>query len=76
MTSHFDSHMTTDVKPDMLSGVQPGNGIPHHRYNIHGIYMCAQTEKTKFSCKDDCTLMKHTRRWPYSASRYSLDLSS
>ena len=29
--------MTTDVKPDMLSGVQTGNGIPHDRYNIHGI---------------------------------------
>ena len=29
--------MTTDVKPDMLSGVQTGNGIPHDRYNIRGI---------------------------------------
>ena len=37
MTSHLDSHMTTDVKPDMLSGVQTGNGIPHDRYNIRGI---------------------------------------
>ena len=37
MTSHLDSHMTTDVKPDMLSGVQTGNGIPHDRCNIRGI---------------------------------------
>ena len=37
MTSHLDSHMTTDVKPDMLSGVQTGNGIPHDRFDIHGI---------------------------------------
>ena len=29
--------MTTDIKPEMLSGVQTGNGIPHDRYNIHGI---------------------------------------
>ena len=29
--------MTTDVKPDMLSGVQTGNGILHDRYNIRGI---------------------------------------
>ena len=29
--------MTTDIKPDMLSGVQTGNGIPHDRYNIRGI---------------------------------------
>ena len=27
---------TTDIKPDMLSGVQTGNGIPHDRYNIRG----------------------------------------
>ena len=30
-------HTTTDVKPDVLSGVQTGNGIPHDRYNIRGI---------------------------------------
>ena len=28
------------------------------------------TEKTTFSCKDDCTLTKHTRCWTYSALRY------
>ena len=37
MTSHLDSHMPTDVKRDMLSGVQTGNGIPHDKYNIRGI---------------------------------------
>ena len=37
MTSHPDSHTTTDVKPDMLSGIQTGNGIPHDRFNIYGI---------------------------------------
>ena len=37
MTSHLDSHTTTDVKPDMLSCVQTGNGIPPDRYNIRGI---------------------------------------
>ena len=37
MTSHLDSHTTTDVKPDMLSGVQTGNGIPHDRCNIRSI---------------------------------------
>ena len=29
--------MTTDVKLDMLSGVETGNGIPHDRYDIRGI---------------------------------------
>ena len=37
MTSHLDSHTATDVKPDMLSGVQTGNGIPHDGCNIRGI---------------------------------------
>ena len=37
MTSHLDSHTITDVKPDMLSGVQTGNGIQHDRYGIRGI---------------------------------------
>ena len=37
MTSHLDSHTTTDVKLDMLSGVQTGNGITHDRYDIRGI---------------------------------------
>ena len=31
--------------------------------------MRAQTEKTTFSCKDDCTLTKDTWRWTYSALR-------
>ena len=34
--------------------------------------MRAQTENTTFSCKDDCTLRKHTRGWTYSALWYFL----
>ena len=37
MTSHLNSHGTTDIKPEMLSGVQTGNGTPHDKYNIRGI---------------------------------------
>ena len=37
MTSHLDSHTTTDVKPEMIPGVLTGNGIPHDKYNIRGI---------------------------------------
>ena len=74
MTSHLDRHTTTDVKPDMLSGVQTGNRILHDRYNVYAaLPMCAQTEKTTFSCKDDCALTKHTRCWTYSALRYSFN---
>ena len=34
--------------------------------------MGPQTEKATFLCKDVCTLMKHTRRWTYSALQYFL----
>ena len=44
MTSHLDSHMANDVKPDMLSGVQTENGIPHDRFNLRGI---AHAKKTR-----------------------------
>ena len=37
MTSHRDSHTITDVKPEMIPGVQTRNGIPHDKYNIRGI---------------------------------------
>ena len=36
-TSHLNSRRTTGIKPEMLSGVQTGNGTPHDIYNIHGI---------------------------------------
>ena len=34
----------------------------------------AQTEKTTFSCIDDCTLMKHTRCWTYFARDFEIPL--
>ena len=37
MTFHLNSQGTTDIKPEMLSGVQTGNGTPHDRYKIRGI---------------------------------------
>ena len=37
MTSHLDSHKTTDIKPETLSCVQTGNGTPHGKYDICGI---------------------------------------
>ena len=46
MTSHHDSHTTTDVKPEMLSVVQTGNGIPHNKYDIHALPMYMHTGKT------------------------------
>ena len=53
MTSHLNSHRTTDIQPEMLSGVQTGNGTPHDKYNIRGIALHEQKEKTTFSYKDD-----------------------
>ena len=37
MTSHLDSHTTTDVKPEMIPGVLTRNGTPHDKCNIGGI---------------------------------------
>ena len=85
MTSHLDSFGTTDIKPEMLSGVQTGNGTAHDRYNIHGIAHARTSRKyniflqrrlvQKFTYimelgQVTCTLTKHTRRWTYSALRH------
>ena len=37
MTCHLNSHGTTDIKPEMLSGVQTRYGTPHGKHNIRGI---------------------------------------
>ena len=34
---NLDSHDTIDVKQEMLSGVQTGNGLQHDEFNIRGI---------------------------------------
>ena len=85
MTSHPDSHMTTDVKPDMLSGVRTGNGILRDRYDIRGIAHAHTNRKDHIFMQrrlgqiftyilkwgqGTCTLTKQTQRWTYSALRY------
>ena len=37
MTSHINSHRTTDIKPEMLSGAQAGNGTPHDKFYVRCI---------------------------------------
>ena len=37
MTSHRDSHTTTDVKTEMIPGIFTGNGIPYDKYDVRGI---------------------------------------
>ena len=37
MTTHIDSHITTDVRPEMLLGVQTGNRISYDVYNTGSI---------------------------------------
>ena len=85
MTSHFDSHNTTDIKPEMLSGVQTGNGTPYGKYNIRCIAHARTHRKDDIFMKRQlvqnftyimergqgtCTLTKRTRHWTYSASRH------
>ena len=85
MTSHLNSHGTTDIKPEMLSGVQTGNGTPHGKYNVRGIAHARTNRKDDIFMqrrllqsftyilewgRGTCTLTKHTWRWTYSALRH------
>ena len=51
MTSHLDSHKTTDIKPEMLSGVQTGNGTPHGKYDICDIAQAHKQKSRHFHAK-------------------------
>ena len=53
MTSHLDSHGTTDVKPEMLSGVRTVHSAPHDKYNICGIAHARTKRNDDILCKDD-----------------------
>ena len=81
MTSHLDSHKTTDIKPEMLSGVQTGNGTPNDIYDIRGIAHARTNRKDDIFMQrrlvqnftfilewgqGTCLLTKHTLRWAYS----------
>ena len=85
MTSHLDSDKTTDIKPEMLSGVQTGNGTPHDKLNLCGIAYARTNRKDNIFMQrrlvqnftyilewgqGTFTLTKHTWRWTYSALRY------
>ena len=56
MTSHLDSHKTTDVKPEMLSGVQTGNGTPRDKYDIRSI------AHVRTNRKDDIFMQRRLRQ--------------
>ena len=45
MTSHLDIHTTTDVKLEMIPGIQTGNGIPHVKCNLRGIAHAHRNKK-------------------------------
>ena len=51
MTFHLNSHKTTDIKPEMLSGVQTGNGTPHGKYDIRGIAQAHKQKRRHFHAK-------------------------
>ena len=89
MPSHLDSHRTTDIKPEMLSGVQTGNGTPHDKYNTCGIAHVCTNRKDDILMqrrlvqsftyilewgRGTCLLTKHTRRWTYSARVFEIPL--
>ena len=47
MTSHHDIYTTTDVKPEMIPGIQTGNGIPPDKCNLCGIAHARKNKKEK-----------------------------
>ena len=89
MTSHPDSHTTTDVKPEIIPGVQTGNGIPHDEYDICGIAHARTNRKDNIFMQrrpvqkftfilewgpGTCSLTKHTWHWTYSALVYLFNI--
>ena len=52
MASHRGSHTTTDVNPEMIPCVQPGNGTPHDKYNLRSI------AHTRTNRKDDIFMQR------------------
>ena len=85
MTFHLNSHRTTDIKPEMLSGVQTGNGTPHDKYDMRVIAHARTNRKDDIFMQRQlvqsftyilewgqgtCTLTKRTRRWTYFALRH------
>ena len=55
MTSHLDGHITTDLKPEMLSVIKTGNRMPHDQKEIE----CHMIQKCMWHCT--CKNM-HKRR--------------
>ena len=53
MTSHFDDHITTDLKQEMLRVIKAGSGIPHDEKMYAALHTGLHGEKTTSLCKDD-----------------------
>merc|ERR1712208_205332 len=48
MTIHLDCYATTDCKPEVLSGVETGNRIPHDELILRGIaHICTHIQKRR-----------------------------
>ena len=45
MTSHHDIYTTTNVKLEMIPGIQTGNGNPHDKCNLRGIAHARSNKK-------------------------------
>ena len=57
MTSHLDGHITTDLKPDMPSGIKTGNRMPHDQPEIE----CHMIKKCMWHCA--CKNMQKRRHF-------------
>ena len=80
-TSHLDSHTKNYVKPEIISGVQTGNRIPHDRYNACGIaHACSYIKDDIFMQRRLGQIFTYILRWgqktckksrPYPARAYT-----
>ena len=53
MTSHLNSHGTTDIEPEMLSVVQTGNGTQYYKYDLRGIALACTNRKDNIFILED-----------------------
>ena len=89
MTSHLYSHRTTDIKPEMSSGVQTRNGTPHDKCNIRGIANARTKRKYNIFMQrrlvknftfilewgqGTCSLMKHTLRCTFRFAAFFMNI--
>ena len=70
------TNITTDVKPEMIPGIQTRNEIPHDKYNIRIIAHASTNWKDNLSLKDDLYIAEaHTAMDMFRYAVFFIDAS-